>query len=118
MLGLHSSSVLAAEAQLSNGYIIKDDVEVFGSLKQLPADQQGHLDKNTEQQCSTTSYRYRLNLWQALRQWFVVLVYWIALISEVFGRLSDTVLTPSIIIHLTILLVVLDNAETVDCYFS
>lgn len=50
LLGLHSSSVLATEAQLSYGYIVKNDVKVFGSFKQLPAYQQGNLDNKTDQQ--------------------------------------------------------------------
>lgn len=52
LLGLHSSRVLAAEAQLSDGHIIEDDVEVLGPLEQLPAHQQGNLDNGTHQQSS------------------------------------------------------------------
>lgn len=40
LFGLDSCCVLSAEAQLCDGYIIKDDVEVFSTFKQLPTDQQ------------------------------------------------------------------------------
>lgn len=40
LLGLDGSRVLATEAQLRNCYIIQDDVEVFGSLKEFSPNQQ------------------------------------------------------------------------------
>lgn len=43
LFGLDSCCVLSAEAQLCDGYIIKDDVEVFSTFKQLPTDQQRNL---------------------------------------------------------------------------
>lgn len=46
LFGLHSSSILTAEAQLSDGHVVKDDVEVFGSFIQLPPHQQRHLSDN------------------------------------------------------------------------
>lgn len=51
LLGLHSSCVLAAETQLSDGNIIKNDVKVFGSLKELPTHQKGHLENNIKPLC-------------------------------------------------------------------
>lgn len=43
LFGLHGGRVLAAEAELGDGHVVQDDVEVFGPLKQLPADQHGNL---------------------------------------------------------------------------
>lgn len=43
LFGLHGGRVLSAEAELSDGHIVQDDVEVFGPLEQLSADQQRHL---------------------------------------------------------------------------
>lgn len=43
LFGLDGGCVLSAEAELSDGDVVQDDVEVFGPLKQLSADQQGHL---------------------------------------------------------------------------
>jgi hypothetical protein len=47
LLGLHSGCVLAAEAELRNGHVVQDDVEVLGPLKQVPSDQQRHLGRET-----------------------------------------------------------------------
>lgn len=44
LLGLDGGCVLSAEAEFGDGNVIQDDVEVFGPLKQLSTDQQGHLD--------------------------------------------------------------------------
>lgn len=44
LLGLDSGGVLSAEAELGDGHVVQDDVEVFRPLKQLPADQQGNLE--------------------------------------------------------------------------
>lgn len=44
LLGLDGGGVLSAEAQLSDGHVVQDDVEVFCPLEQLSADQQGHLE--------------------------------------------------------------------------
>lgn len=43
LLGFYCSCILLAEAELCNGHIIQNDVEVFCSLDQLPPDQQRHL---------------------------------------------------------------------------
>lgn len=43
LFGFNSGCVLSAEAELSDGHIVQDDVEVFGALEQLSADQQRHL---------------------------------------------------------------------------
>lgn len=45
LFGLHSGRVLVTEAELGDGHVIQDDVEVFGPLKQLSADQQGNLQQ-------------------------------------------------------------------------
>ncbi len=52
LFGLHSGGVLSAEAELGDGHVVQDDVEVFGPLKQLSADQQGNLE-GTECQLKT-----------------------------------------------------------------
>ena len=39
LFGLHSGSVLLTEAELSDGHVVQDDVEVLGSLVQLSSDQ-------------------------------------------------------------------------------
>lgn len=46
LFGLHSGGVLSTEAELCDGHVVQDDVEVFGPLKQLSADQQGDLEDN------------------------------------------------------------------------
>ena len=46
MLGLDGGGVLSTEAQLGDGHVVQDDVEVFGPLEQLSADQQGHLQED------------------------------------------------------------------------
>jgi len=46
LLGLHGRTVLGTEAQLRDGHVIQDDVEVFGPLDELRADQGGHLSHN------------------------------------------------------------------------
>lgn len=40
LFGLNSSCVFSTEAELRDCYVIQDDVEVFGSLKQFSPDQQ------------------------------------------------------------------------------
>lgn len=40
LFGLHSCCVLSAEAQLCEGYVIENDVEVFSTFDQLSTDQQ------------------------------------------------------------------------------
>lgn len=44
LLGFYSSCILPAEAELCNGHVIQNDVEVFSSFDQLPSDEQRHLD--------------------------------------------------------------------------
>lgn len=44
LFGLNCSGVLSTEAELGDGHVVQDDVEVFCPLKQLSADQQGHLE--------------------------------------------------------------------------
>lgn len=44
LLGFYSSCILPAEAELCNGHVIQNDVEVFSSFDQLPPDEQRHLD--------------------------------------------------------------------------
>lgn len=43
LFGLDGGRVLSTEAELGDGHVIQDDVEVFGPLEELSADQQGHL---------------------------------------------------------------------------
>lgn len=44
MFGLDGGGVLSAEAELRDGHVIQDDVEVLRPLEQLSADQQGNLE--------------------------------------------------------------------------
>lgn len=57
LFGLHGGRVLAAEAELCDGHVVQDDVEVFGPLKQLPADQHGNLQETESDrpQCQITN---------------------------------------------------------------
>lgn len=59
LFGLHGGRVLAAEAELGDGHVVQDDVEVFGPLKQLPADQHGNLQETESDrggpQCQITN---------------------------------------------------------------
>lgn len=57
LFGLHGGRVLAAEAELGDGHVVQDDVEVFGPLKQLPADQHGNLQEteSDRRQCQITN---------------------------------------------------------------
>lgn len=74
LLGLHGSRVLPAEAELGDGHVVQDDVEVFSSLKQFSADQQrdlraqsqsGGVVKLRNHECLrfTSSERRPQNLW-------------------------------------------------------
>lgn len=66
LLSFHSSCVLAAEAQLGDGDIIKNDVEIFGPFKQLPAHQQRHLNMNSDASALTTLTEQRAKVLQYL----------------------------------------------------
>lgn len=50
LFGLHGGRVLAAEAELGDGHVVQDDVEVFGPLEQLPADQHGNLQERVREE--------------------------------------------------------------------
>ena len=43
LLGFNSSSVLFSKAELRDGHVVQDDVEVLGSLSQLSPDQHTYL---------------------------------------------------------------------------
>lgn len=58
LLGLHRSSILPAEAQLGDGHVIKDDVEVLCPLIELSPDEQRHLYQNTYLAISNCVYKH------------------------------------------------------------
>lgn len=43
LFGFYSSCVLSTKAQLSDSYIVQNEAEVLGALRELSSDQQGHL---------------------------------------------------------------------------
>ena len=52
LLCLHGGGVFSAEAQLCDGHVVQDDVEVFSSLEQISADQQRHLEEEGDERVS------------------------------------------------------------------
>src|SRR4029434_5964288 len=43
LLGLHGGCVLFADAQLRDGHVVQDDVEVLGPLEEIAADHERNL---------------------------------------------------------------------------
>lgn len=60
LFGLNCGGVLSTEAELGDGDVVQDDVEVFRPLEQLSADQQGHLEGTKQFSVYCTKLRHLL----------------------------------------------------------